>query len=52
MAIDTYPGSNENAIYITSTGNVFVTRWVALGSHTTSGYYHDSLNLLISVKFI
>ena len=37
--------SNENALYFTSTGNVFVT----FGNHTTSGFSHDSLN---SGKFI
>ena len=32
--------SNENVLYITSTGNVFV----ASGNHTTFGFCHDSLN--------
>ena len=38
--------SNENALFIISTGNVSVSRWVmTFDNHTTIGICHDSLNL-------
>ena len=46
-------GSNENALFITSTGSVSVSRWVNnFCNHTTFGFCHDSLNSLNSGKVI
>ena len=45
-------GSNENKLYISSTGNAFVARCNTTGNHATYGFFHDSLNSLNSEKVI
>ena len=50
-----YPSraSNENTLCLTSTGNVFIARWVILlVSIPLLGFCRDSLNSLNSEKFI